>query len=247
MARRCLSLLPPASPFPRLRCHIRAEGGHTRVIAHPPLPSPRIDRRHPVRTEMRGATAGHTTSPLHVAPTPSPSPCRTSLRLPLSRKRVRMRDARAPPHPRMQEGGQRAHPSLPWRGRCQSNPMPRMHVRATPTPPHVHHTAPPVHARGGVQPLRAGYAGPVFTRPATPVDAGGSARPAQPPPHKVARGAAHEQNGGRIGAGMQKGDSDGDGGGVMNKAKRSRGEAVRANSGHPAPVDRLRKIHVKSS
>ncbi|KAH9009013.1 hypothetical protein EDB83DRAFT_2584877 [Lactarius deliciosus] len=192
MARRCLSPLPPASPFPRPRRHVRAEGGHTRVTAHPPLPSPRIDRRRPVRTEMRGATAGHnTTPPLHVAPAPSPSP---PSRVPPSPPLAQTGTQEG--RPRTQEGGQRAHPSLPWRGRCQSNPTPPTHTRrrrahpvssarATPTPPHAHHTAPPVHARGGVQPLRAGYAGPVFTRPATPADAGGSVRPAQPPPHEV--------------------------------------------------------------
>ncbi|KAH9013378.1 hypothetical protein EDB83DRAFT_2321678 [Lactarius deliciosus] len=56
-------------------------------------------------------------------------------------------------------------------------------------------------------------------------------------------GAAHEWKDTHIGARVRKGESDGEG--VVNEAKRSRGEAARANGGHPAPVDRLRKIHVK--
>ncbi|KAH9062609.1 hypothetical protein EDB83DRAFT_2315466 [Lactarius deliciosus] len=57
-------------------------------------------------------------------------------------------------------------------------------------------------------------------------------------------GAAHERKDTHIGARVRKGESDGEG--VVNEAKRSRGEAARANGGHPAPVDRLsRKNHVK--
>ncbi|KAH9013553.1 hypothetical protein EDB85DRAFT_2158095 [Lactarius pseudohatsudake] len=44
-------------------------------------------------------------------------------------------------------------------------------------------------------------------------------------------GAAHERKGRHIGARVRKGESDGEG--VVNEAKRSRGEAARANSGHP--------------
>ncbi|KAH9009663.1 hypothetical protein EDB84DRAFT_1657368 [Lactarius hengduanensis] len=44
-------------------------------------------------------------------------------------------------------------------------------------------------------------------------------------------GAAHERKGGHIGARVRKGESDGEG--VVNEAKRSRGEAARANGGHP--------------
>ncbi|KAH9017140.1 hypothetical protein EDB85DRAFT_1897788 [Lactarius pseudohatsudake] len=79
----------------------------------------------------------------------------------------------APRRPRTQGEGRRAHPvPSAW---------------ATLAPPHAHHTAPPVHARGGVgvQPLRTGHSGPVFTRPAIPADAGGSVRPAQPLPRRV--------------------------------------------------------------
>ncbi|KAH9020770.1 hypothetical protein EDB84DRAFT_1441697 [Lactarius hengduanensis] len=180
----------------------------------------------------------------------------------------------APRCPHTQGEGRRAHP------------VPS--ARATLAPPHAHHTAPPVHARGGVgvQPLRMGHSGPVFTRPAIPMDAGGSVRPAQPLPHRVhlpvyareearARGphasmhahegsrnegrynpggrtegphkgcagkarhgatrvpggAACERRGVRIGAEVRKGE--GDGGGVMNGAKRSQGEAAHADSGTP--------------
>ncbi|KAH9036806.1 hypothetical protein EDB85DRAFT_1888663 [Lactarius pseudohatsudake] len=76
-------------------------------------------------------------------------------------------DASPAPHcPRTQGEGRRAHPvPSAW---------------AMLAPPHTHHTAPPVHARGGVsiQPLRTGHSGPVFMRPAIPADAGGSVRPA---------------------------------------------------------------------
>ncbi|KAH9082182.1 hypothetical protein EDB83DRAFT_2547873 [Lactarius deliciosus] len=44
-------------------------------------------------------------------------------------------------------------------------------------------------------------------------------------------GAAHEQKGRHIGAWVRKGESDGEG--VVNEAKRSRGEAARANGGTP--------------
>ncbi|KAH9019127.1 hypothetical protein EDB85DRAFT_2154025 [Lactarius pseudohatsudake] len=44
-------------------------------------------------------------------------------------------------------------------------------------------------------------------------------------------GAAHEQKGRHIGAWVRKGESDGEG--VVNEAKRSRGEAARANGRHP--------------
>ncbi|KAH9010400.1 hypothetical protein EDB85DRAFT_1902068 [Lactarius pseudohatsudake] len=44
-------------------------------------------------------------------------------------------------------------------------------------------------------------------------------------------GAAHERKGGHIRARVRKGESDGEG--VVNEAKRSRGEAVRVNGGHP--------------
>ncbi|KAH9026133.1 hypothetical protein EDB85DRAFT_1893550 [Lactarius pseudohatsudake] len=44
-------------------------------------------------------------------------------------------------------------------------------------------------------------------------------------------GATHERKGGHIGARVRKGESDGEG--VVNEAKRSRGEAARANGGHP--------------
>ncbi|KAH9034564.1 hypothetical protein EDB85DRAFT_1889705 [Lactarius pseudohatsudake] len=44
-------------------------------------------------------------------------------------------------------------------------------------------------------------------------------------------GAAHERKGRHIGARVRKGESDGEG--VVNEAKRSRGEAARANGGHP--------------
>ncbi|KAH9024183.1 hypothetical protein EDB84DRAFT_1678148 [Lactarius hengduanensis] len=56
-------------------------------------------------------------------------------------------------------------------------------------------------------------------------------------------GAAHEWKGRHIGARVRKGESDGEG--VVNEAKRSRGEAARERRAPPAPVDRLRKIHVK--
>ncbi|KAH9051357.1 hypothetical protein EDB83DRAFT_2397550, partial [Lactarius deliciosus] len=143
----------------------------------------------------------------------------------------------APPHPRTQEGR-----------RAQLNPL---HARcATPALRFTRHTREEVrfkahastHAkgvteRGSVKTEREANGGP-HKGCAGRVGRGAT---------RVARGAARERNGGRIGAGMRKGDGDGDGGGVVNEAKRSRGEAARANSGHPAPVDRLRKIHVKSS
>ncbi|KAH9007819.1 hypothetical protein EDB84DRAFT_1447300 [Lactarius hengduanensis] len=79
----------------------------------------------------------------------------------------------APHHPRTQGEGWHAHP------------VPS--ARATLAPPHAHHTAPPVHARGGVgvQPLRTGHSSPVFMRPTIPTDTGGLVRPAQPLPRRV--------------------------------------------------------------
>ncbi|KAH9170960.1 hypothetical protein EDB89DRAFT_1907415 [Lactarius sanguifluus] len=114
----------------------------------------------------------------------------------------------------------------PPHGPCQSSPPPPMHARgrsARPPPPHGLHQ-PSVYA-----PRCTG---------APPGMQEGWQDGAQP-----GGGAAHDRKDMHIGARVRKGECDGEG--VMNEAKRSQGEAARANGGHPTPVDRLRKIHVK--
>ncbi|KAH9020769.1 hypothetical protein EDB84DRAFT_1441696 [Lactarius hengduanensis] len=277
-----------------LPSHSRRSGVHEGTLpAHSPPPSL---LSAPPPFARKGACKGN--APSHGAPfaqegaheaKPSPPPRRAA-------GPPRRKDGHA--------GGTRPHPSLPAhaRGGTDASPAPRCphtqgegrrahpvpSARATLAPPHAHHTAPPVHTRGGVgvQPLRMGHSGPVFTRPAIPADAGGSVRPAQPLPRRVhlpvyareearARGphasmhahegsrnegrynpggrtegphkgcagkarhgatrvpggAACERRGVCIGAEVRKGE--GDGRGVVNGAKQSRGEAARADSGTP--------------
>ncbi|KAH8998297.1 hypothetical protein EDB86DRAFT_3242902 [Lactarius hatsudake] len=122
-----------------------------------------------------------------------------------------------------QPSSARATPAQPHAPRLHSREEGRCahpSARATPVQP------PAAHAHKGegrcVNPLRTGYTSLAFTHPATP---------------------AHERMDRHIGVRVRKGESDGEG--IVSEAKRSRGEAARANGGHPAPVDRLRKIHVK--
>ncbi|KAH9020142.1 hypothetical protein EDB85DRAFT_1896328 [Lactarius pseudohatsudake] len=111
-----------------------------------------------------------------------------------------------------------------------------------------------------IHPLRTGYASPAFTHAATPVLPWGCKRVGAPSPapsvwgvlpspprlhaapekrvcgrggaeRNPGGGAMHERKGRHIGAWVQKGESDGEG--VVNKAKRSWGEAVHTNGGHP--------------
>ncbi|KAH9015832.1 hypothetical protein EDB85DRAFT_1898511 [Lactarius pseudohatsudake] len=284
----------PPFPFAQKRC----ARGHTAR----PFPSPfPLVRATPFT--RKGACKGN--APSHGAPfaregvhkaKPSPPPCRAAG--PPQRKAEGTTPPPLPAHarkrgdstPTMSLGAGNASPA-PRRPRTQGEgrrayPVPS--ARATLAPPHAHHTAPPVHTRGGVsvQPLHTGRSSPVFMRPAIPADAGGSVRPAQPLPRRVhlpvyareearaggphastharegsqnegrynpggrtegphkgcagkARrgttrvpgGAACERRGVRIGAEVQK--EEGDGGGVVNGAKRSWGEAVRADSSTP--------------
>ncbi|KAH9017141.1 hypothetical protein EDB85DRAFT_2155404 [Lactarius pseudohatsudake] len=195
---------PPFSPSP----HVRTEWGRTRARAVPPFPfvQKRCARGHTarpfpspfplVRATPRSRGKGRARATPHPVAPRSRGKERTRPshpRLPVAQqgrhgaKTGSRRDhAPAPPCPRTQEGGQRAH-HVPWHGRRQPSPPPPTHARggtarppvpsawATLALPHAHHTAPPVHARGGVgvQPLRTGHSGPVFTRPAIPADAGG--------------------------------------------------------------------------
>ncbi|KAH9046225.1 hypothetical protein EDB84DRAFT_1629087 [Lactarius hengduanensis] len=211
---------------------------------------------------------------------PSPPPHVSRSRVGTAQK-TGTQEGHAPAHPcpRTQEGAQRAH-RAPWRRRRQPSPTPPTHARggtarppsplragdASPATRTSHRTARARKGKGRrIQPLRTGYAGPVFTRPAMPADAGGSgASPGLRPGGGACKGAARkhartrrvmdrgtvqpgggERRGVRIGTEVRKGEGDGDGGGVVNEAKRSQGETARVNGGHPAPVDRLRKIHVK--
>ncbi|KAH9039483.1 hypothetical protein EDB83DRAFT_2318434 [Lactarius deliciosus] len=146
---------------------------------------------------------------------------------------------RAPPCPRTQEDGQCVHPR-------PAHARKRRDGTHSPAP-----RAPPAFARGGTpsrvtrrarEEVRArGWphareGGPWNEDDATQVRAvsGGVARRvcgqcgAERNP---GGGAAHEQKGRHIGAWVRKGESDGEG--VVNEAKRSRGEAARANSGTP--------------
>ncbi|KAH8981447.1 hypothetical protein EDB86DRAFT_3087109 [Lactarius hatsudake] len=179
----------------------------------------------------------------------------------------------APPCPHMREEGRCAHPSaratptqphvprpahVRKRTDGASSPAPSTHARggtartaqpssarATPAQPHAprphsreegrcaHPSAratpvqpPAARAHKGegrrINPLRTGHASPAFTHPAMPT---------------------HERMDRHIGVRVRKGESDGEG--VVSEAKRSRGKAARTNGRHPAPVDRLGKIHVK--
>ncbi|KAH9031421.1 hypothetical protein EDB83DRAFT_2652458 [Lactarius deliciosus] len=234
----------------------RERGAHEGM----PLPFP---LRHPVRAEREG----HTAPPLHVAPAPSPSPpSRAPSSPPLAQTGTQEGHARAPPRPRTQDGDNAPTPvSL---GTGDASPAPRTRGDA---PPHAHHTAPLVHARGGVgasdpsaratpaprvyaprhtrrrrrvgapspAPLHARCATPAlrFTRrtreeecvgrtqartrrgsrneavkPEREANGGAAQRGgAERGATRVARGVARERKGGRIGAGMRKGDGDGDG------------------------------------
>ncbi|KAH9012960.1 hypothetical protein EDB83DRAFT_2444327 [Lactarius deliciosus] len=264
---RCPRLLPPPSSAPpRSRRRGAHEGGRAGHAAPRRPPPPFHCPRRPIHAE-KGRTRGgahHPTSPRRPRPFPFPPVARPFVS-PSRADGYAGGHARAPPRPRTQDGDNTPTPvSL---GAGDASPAPRTQEDGAPTPsplrgrrqPHPMHITPHrlcTQGEGSAHPTppRGLHQPPVFTHPATPADAGGSARPAQPPSARaergatrVARGVAREWKGGRIGAGMRKGDGDGDGGGVVNEAKRSRGEAARANSGHPAPVDRLRKIHVKSS
>ncbi|KAH9017874.1 hypothetical protein EDB85DRAFT_2154911 [Lactarius pseudohatsudake] len=275
------------SPFPLVRATpVRAERG---VRGQRPIPwcpvragrsargqaipaSPRVAQQG--RHGAKGKPAPHL-RPAPVAPPSSRAPP------PPSFAQTGTQEGHAPAHPcpRTQEGAQRAH-RAPWRRRRQPSPTPPTHARggtarppsplragdASPATRTSHRTARARKGKGRrIQPLRTGYAGPVFTRPAMPADAGGSgASPGLRPGGGACKGAARkhartrrvmdrgtvqpgggERRGVRIGTEVRKGEGDGDGGGVVNEAKRSQGETARANGGHPAPVDRLRKIHVK--
>ncbi|KAH9007743.1 hypothetical protein EDB84DRAFT_1572591 [Lactarius hengduanensis] len=176
--------LPVPSPFPLVHATpVHAERGvrgqrpipwrpvragrSAREGAHEAKPSP-PPRRTAGPPQRKGKPAPHL-QPAPVAPPSSRAPPPPSF----AQTGTQEGHAPAPPCPRTQGEGRRAHlvPS----------------AQATLAPPHAHHTAPPVHARGGVgvQPLRTGHSGPVFTRPAIPADTGGSVRPAQPLPRRV--------------------------------------------------------------
>ncbi|KAH9001938.1 hypothetical protein EDB86DRAFT_2827681 [Lactarius hatsudake] len=144
------------------------------------------------------------------------------------------------PCPHLQEEGRCAHPSV-W---------------ATPVQP------PATHAHKGegqrVHLLLMGYASPAFTHPTTPVHPKGCKRGYMLHPRRGAckgEGHMHTHKGGTQNEGqcnpsvsgevvqrdrhirvrVQKGVSDGKG--VVNEVKQSQGKAVRANGGHPTPVD----------
>ncbi|KAH9019262.1 hypothetical protein EDB85DRAFT_2153928 [Lactarius pseudohatsudake] len=264
------------SPFPLVRATpVRAERGVQGQCLIPWRPvragrsargqaipaSPRVAQQG--RHGAKGKPAPHL-RPAPVAPPSSRTPP------PPSFVQTGTQEGHTPAHPcpRTQEGAQRAH-RAPWRGRRQPSPTPPTHARggtarppsplragdASPATRTSHRTARACKGKGRrIQPLRMGYAGPVFTRPAMPADAGGrrrvqggrtQARTRRVMDRGTVQPGGGEQRGVRIGTEVRKGEGDGDGGGVMNEAKRSQGETARANGGHPAPVDRLRKIHVK--
>ncbi|KAH9040860.1 hypothetical protein EDB83DRAFT_2318284 [Lactarius deliciosus] len=117
----------------------------------------------------------------------------------------------APPHPRMQEGR-----------RAQLNPL-RMRC-ATPALRFTCRTREEVHFKVHASMHTKGVTERGSVKTEHEVNRGlhkGCAGRAGWGATRVARGAAREWNGGRIGAGMQKGDSDGDGRGVVNEAKQS--------------------------
>ncbi|KAH9069675.1 hypothetical protein EDB83DRAFT_2580947 [Lactarius deliciosus] len=169
----------------------------------------------------------------------------------------------SPPRPRTQEEGRRAQPSPTRppafaRGVTVRPPLCAGHTSPTPRAPPCPRTQEdgrrvqprPAHARkgrdGAHSPvlLGVGDTSPAFTPPATPAHPRGCKR-VRAASGGVARrvcgqcgaernpggGAAHEQKGRHIGAWVRKGESDGEG--VVNEAKRSRGEAARANGGTP--------------
>ncbi|KAH9018159.1 hypothetical protein EDB85DRAFT_1897317 [Lactarius pseudohatsudake] len=127
---------------------------------------------------------------------------------------------RAPPYPRTQEG-QCAQPSRFCAG-CTSRFAPgRRRVRGGRMQARTHakgHRTRDGTTRGGEQ--RGRSKGVRARRGAARCGA-----------TRVPGGAACERRGVRIGADVRKGE--GDGGGVVNGAKRSRGKAARANSGTP--------------
>ncbi|KAH9016361.1 hypothetical protein EDB84DRAFT_1567254 [Lactarius hengduanensis] len=205
-----------------------------------PSPPPHVSR-------SRAGTAQKVSPP----PTYNPPPLRPPRRAPpppsFARTGTQKGHAPAPPCPCMQEGGQRAH-RVPWRGRRQPSPTPPTHARggtarppsplragdASPATRTSHRTARARKGRGRrIQPLRTGYAGPVFTRPAMHVDAGGSVRPAQPLPRRVhlpvyaeARARGPHANAHAKGHGMRDGATRGANGGAAQRVC-GQGEAGR--------------------
>ncbi|KAH9015373.1 hypothetical protein EDB85DRAFT_1898760 [Lactarius pseudohatsudake] len=181
---------------------IRAEAVRTRAHRPPlPLPLPSCPRHprsrgkgraratpHPVAGRSRGKER---TRPSH----PRLPTCRAG---PRRKRRARRRDTPPPLPARARKRGDSAptvslgagdasqasrRPRTQGKGR-RAHPVP---IRATLAPPRAHHTAPPVHARGGVgvSNLSARAMPASCLRPAMPADAGGSVRPAQPLPRRV--------------------------------------------------------------
>ncbi|KAH9014540.1 hypothetical protein EDB85DRAFT_1899162 [Lactarius pseudohatsudake] len=205
----------PPFPFAQERC----ARGHTpplRRIA--PAPSPSLLSAPPLFA-WKGACEGNT--PSRGAPFAREGAHKKGF--PARRKRRARRRDTPPPLP--------AHA----RKRGDSAPTASLGTGdASPAARTSHRTARARKGRG--QHLRTGYAGPVLTRPAMPVDAGGSVRPAQPLPRRVhlpvyAREEARAR--GPHASTHAKGHGTRDGATRGNEAKRSRGEVARANSGTP--------------
>ncbi|KAH9032168.1 hypothetical protein EDB85DRAFT_1890827 [Lactarius pseudohatsudake] len=243
-------LMRARRPGPSLPVH----GGQH---AHPSPLRPRRRLPSPTRPAPPAYTRGGTVRPPlragHASPTPRAPPCPRTQE---DRRRVQPHHA----HGRKERDGA---PTPPRRPRQPSRPHTQGGGSARPPPPHglrqpgVYARR---HARAlsGMQegrcaqpsPLRAGCATPAlpgYTRQAREEGVHGTrgdttrARAASGVARRVCGrggagrnpggGAAHERKGGHIGARVQKGESDGEG--VVNEAKRSRGEAARVNSGHP--------------
>ncbi|KAH9013554.1 hypothetical protein EDB85DRAFT_2218933 [Lactarius pseudohatsudake] len=204
----------------------------------------------PPRSHRKGAHEGTSPRPLPEDSAPTPVPFGAGDACPAPR---------APPRPHTREEGWCAHPSAratpaqphvprPARVRKRtdsaSSPAPPTDARrGTVRPPrHAGHASPAARTRKGegqrIHPLRTGYASPAFTHAATPALARGCKRVGAPSPAPSVRGVLPSPPGlhtapekRHIGARVRKGESDGEG--VVNEAKRSRGEAARANGGHP--------------